>query len=82
MNGRDDGLAHLLLALAGEDSNCESRLTVNFDVNESFSLTRPSFCMRGPVVFLYPSRFAAGDTKSPVLNAGDLRYSPSNLTGI
>jgi hypothetical protein len=58
MNGRDDRLAHLLLALAGEDSNCESRSilnsNVNVNVNKSFSLARPSFSMRGPSCIFVP----------------------------
>ena len=60
MNGRDDRLAHLLLALAGEDSNCESRsivnsnVNVNVNVNKSFSLARPSFCTRGPSCIFVP----------------------------
>jgi hypothetical protein len=61
MNGRDDRLAHLLLALAGEDSNRESRLIVNLNCECIFSLARPSFGMRGPSCIFVPLAFAAGD---------------------
>jgi hypothetical protein len=86
MNGRDDRLAHLLLALAGEDSNCESRSilnsNVNVDVNKSFSLARPSFCMRGPSCIFVPPplAFAAGHVKITCLRCRRLAVFPLQIS--